>query len=712
MRKVQTDIPEELEDNPLLGFLSAHNFAPQWDRIKPEHVKPAMDFLLEDMKNKIRAVRDNPEKPTYKNTMGPLDDADILFHQALNTFSSILPEDKESAGQFTALSEQYWTTYAAVWTRFFANRVLYQRVKAIGQSGAFRFLPKPKKLLHESYMHEFEKGGAYLSKAKRREMKKNNTQLARAETSLAAAFKKTKNKALLFIDDFADLDGLPEGEITAAEERAKKHGRIGQWALTVQDPSFGLVMQSARNRKLREKLWLLSNSFAHQKGLDLTTRVRNIVRLRQYSAKTTGYNNFAEQVVCHNMAEQVETVDKFLKKLSTKYSEAQNHFLNTLQNFTRNTLEIPYLKPWDVAYASNEYLKHKLGFDETALSDYFSLEPTLQAQFDHFEKLLGLRFEEDNSYPVYHQDMRSFNVYDKKSSDLRGILYLDLFDRPNKGSSIAYVTPIASSGKIEASEQPASALLMCRFNKGANTKPSLLSFYDVLTLAHEMGHAVHALMGTGHPRSLSGMSVEGDYLEFPSSLMENWFYEPEVLRNFARHYKTGKPIPEQWLENVKNLRSLTPDFRMFYRLRLSKLDIAFAKANPKSITDLKKFEQRHAPEHDFMARYEKTRESLAKSYDYIFGGGYEACFYSYVWGWALEASVFKQFRKKGLYNKDLRTRLRKSLAAGGSDYGSSLYWNITNHAIKTDDLLERDGVNYWIKQGEKECKNALGQEPA
>lgn len=676
-----------MTDNPLLQISSLPNHAPPFDKISDAHYLPAVEAAIEEARASIAAIKTNKDAPDFENTIVALetsgetlgDVTGIFYNQLSAVGGDVLHELAEKIGPISANFS----------SDISLDPELFARVKAVyDQKDKLSLTPEQQTLLKDTY-RGFVRSGALLNE----EQKKRFREISQALSTLSPAFmhnaKKSAEEFELLIEDKANLSGLPESAISAAAHAAEEKGHKGKWLFTLDMPSFAPFMQYADNRDLREKIWRAFASRGYGGAFDNCENILKIVRLKHERAQMLGYKTHAHFVLEERMAETPERVFEFLEKMKKTYKPAAQKDLKTLRDFAREIGGPDDIKPWDVGYYS-EKLKQKLfSFSSEDFRPYFPLDKVLSGCFTHFSKLFGLRFTPSDKYPVWHPDVKVFEVFDERDNSFVGTLYGDFHPRSGKKDG-AWKTSYRSQGLYRGNVERPVIAIVCNFTKPTPDKPSLITHDEVTTLFHEMGHAVHGLLSRVTYRSLSGTSVLWDFVELPSQVQENWCYEKETLDLFAGHYQTSEKIPEDLIEKLRAAKNFMGGWMGLRQNNLATLDMAWYSQDPSGISDVAAFEDAETADTSLFPR---MAGPASTSFGHIFAGGYSAGYYSYKWAEVLDADTFEFFLERGLYDRKTASAYKDEiLARGGSEHPNILYRRFRGRDADPGALLRREGL--------------------
>lgn len=672
--------------NPLLAPSNLRNHAPRFDLIKESDYKPAVDAAIIEARANVDKIIANPDAPTFENTIVALETAGETLGSATGIFYNQLSAAGTDGLQ--ALSEEIGPVQANFGSDIILNSDLFKKVKAVyDQMESLKLSTEQKTLLEDTYRN-FVRGGALLDDAKKAELRKINEDMSTLGPVFANNVKKSSELFELLLDKKEDLDGLPDTAIEGAKEAAEEKGHIGKWLFTLDYPSFGPFVTFSTRRDLREKVWKAFNTRAWQDKFDNTENVFKIIKLRHRRAQLLGYTSHADFVLERRMAEKPEKVMSFLKELKAKYRIAALNDLNEIRAIAKAD-GIDDLMPWDVGYYSEKLQQQKFKFSSEDLRPYFPLDRVLEGTFDHFSKLFGLKFTAAPDYPTWHPDVVAYDVSEEATGKFVGTFYADFFPREGKKQG-AWMTSYREQGLFRGNVERPIIAIVCNFTKPTGDKPSLLTHDEVLTLFHEMGHAVHGLLAQGTYSSLSGTNVLWDFVELPSQVQENWLYEAEVLNSFARHYETGETIPADLIQKLRDGKNFMVGWGGLRQMGFSILDMEWHLRDPDTITDIIAFEDEVLKDALLFPRY---GGSSSVSFSHIFAGGYSAGYYSYKWAEVLDADTFEFFLEKGLYDRTTADKYKNEiLSKGGTEHPSILYRRFRGRDADPEALLRREGL--------------------
>jgi peptidyl-dipeptidase Dcp len=671
--------------NPLLQASKLPNKAPAFSKIKNAHYLPALETAIKEAKANIEAIKNNKAAPTFENTIVALENSSETLGDVTSVFYNML--SAVGGDELHALAAKIGPISSHFSSDLILDEALFKRIKSVfAKRKSLKLSTEQTRLLEDTYKG-FVRGGALLDAKSKKRLREISKQLSTLSPSFSQNVSKSSESFELLIKDKKKLSGLPEGAIEAAALAAKEKKKSG-WLFTLDFPSYMPVMQYADDRELREKIWRGFASRAYKDKYDNQKNILSIVKLKSERAKLLGYKTHADYVLQERMAEKSETVTAFLNKLKTAYKPAAFKDLKMLKAYAKKEHGMNDLKPWDVGYYS-EKLKHKLfDFSSEDFRPYFPLDKVLSGTFDHFSKLFDLTFKPAKGYDVWHKDVQVFEVFDKKNKKFIGTLFADFHPRTGKNPG-AWMTSFRDQGLYRGKLERPVIAIVCNFTKPTKDKPSLLTHDEVLTLFHEMGHAMHGLLSNVTYRGLAGTNVLWDFVELPSQVQENWCTEKKTLDMFASHYQTGKKIPAALIEKLRAAENFMVGLTGLRQVTLGTLDMAWHTADPSKIKSVTAFEDKITKP---LAFFPRLAGPTSTSFSHIFAGGYSAGYYSYKWAEVLDADTFELFLKRGLYDRKTANAYRVLLAKGGSEHPKILYKKFRGRNADPNALLRREGL--------------------
>ncbi|MGV0754842.1 M3 family metallopeptidase [Empedobacter brevis] len=673
-------------NNPLLEKFDTPFESAPFSKIKNENYKPAFIQAIEDAKAEIEAITQNPESPTFVNTIEAME----LSGEKLGRISSIFfnLNSAETNDEIQQIAQEVSPLLSEFGNDVRLNQDLFERIKTVyNQKDAFDLTEEQTYLLEKKYKG-FSRNGANLNEEDKTKLREIDKQLAMLSLQFGQNVLAETNAYELIITDENDLKGLPQYAIDQAKADAEQKNHEG-WLITLQAPSYIPFMQYAENRELREQLFKANGVKAYQDNeYNNEENVKNIVKLRHERAKILGYKTHADYVLEERMAKTPVTVLDFLHDLLTKAKPFAEKEIKELADFAKNTDGIEILQRWDHAYYAEKLKQKKFSLSDEELKPYFQLDNVVQGAFEVATKLYGITFKEIDYIDKYNDDVTTYEVLDQDNNFL-SLLYTDFFPRAGKRPG-AWMTSFREASNVNGHNKRPHVSIVCNFTKPTKDTPSLLTFQEVTTLFHEFGHALHGMLPNTTYESLSGTNVYWDFVELPSQFYENFCYEPEALKLFAKHYRTGEIIPQQLIEKVKVSSSFMEGYQTVRQLSFGLLDMAYHGNDLIEIEDLQAFEKETFKQTELYPEVDKTM--MSTSFSHIFQGGYSSGYYSYKWAEVLDADAFSFFQETGIFNKDTANKFYKLLSSGGTIEPMKLYEEFRGHQPTSDALLKRAGL--------------------
>ena len=667
-------------------FQTKHNTAP-FSEIKIEDYKPAFLENIKKARAEIDAITNNPEKPTFENTIEALE----FSGDALDRLSSIFfnLNSAETSDEMQKIAQEVTPLLTEFGNDITLNEDLFKRIKAVQEQKLTLNLSVEQTTLLDKKFKSFSRNGALLSEEDKLKLREIDGDLAKLKLTYGENILAETNNYQLHITKKEDLKGLPEGAIEAAQALAKNKNLEG-WIFTLDMPSYLPFMTYADNRELRKELAIATGKKGFQNNeFDNRNITLKIANLRFERANLLGYKTHSHFVLEERMAQNPDKVTSFLNDLLKKAKPSAKREFAQLTSFAKELDGIEKLEKWDGAYYSEKLKQQLFNLDDEKLKPYFQLEKVLDGAFTIANKLFGLSFTEVFDIDKYHEEVTTYEVKDE-FGELVAVFYADFFPRKGKRNG-AWMTSFKSQYINDGKNERPHVSNVCNFTKPTETKPSLLTFNEVTTLFHEFGHGLHGMLANTVYPSLSGTSVFWDFVELPSQIMENWCYEPEALALFAKHYETGAVIPQEYVQKIKESASFQEGMATLRQLSFGLLDMAFHSNDPSEIKDIKAFEK---SVFENTTIYPDVAENcMSVSFSHIFNGGYSSGYYSYKWAEVLDADAFAYFQEKGIFDKETATKFKDHvLSQGGTELPMELYKRFRGQEPKADALLKRAGL--------------------
>lgn len=679
---------KEARMNPFMQPYDAPFGIPPFEKITLADYMPAFEAGMAEQKAEVEAISSNPDAPTFANTVEALERSGALLTRVSDVFFNL--NSSLTSDSMQALAKAVSPKLSAHNDDIMLNQKLFERVKALHDQMETLELNQEQKMLLDKLYKRFVRGGALLNDEQKDQLRKINEELSLLSLQFGDNVLAENNKFKVFIENKDDLAGLPETFLNNAAEAAAAEGKQGQWLLTLHKPSLIPVLQFAHNRALREKMYkgyIMRGD--NNDELDNKKLVLRTADLRLQKAKLLGYPNHAAFVLDQTMAKTPDAVLNFVADLSRDAMPMARKEAEELQKMINKTGGNFKLEPWDWWYYAEMVRKEKYDLDENALRPYFKLENVRDGVFALAGKLYGLKFNPRNDLPKYHPDVEVYEVTESDGSHV-GILYMDYFPRPSKSGG-AWMSNFREQSIRDGQFIHPIVTTNYNFTAPSAGMPALLSWDEVETLFHEMGHALHGLLANTTYTSLSGTNVPRDFVELPSQIMENWASEPEMLALYAFHYQTGELIPNELVEKMQRSGKFNQGFAMAEYLAASQLDMDWHVLESEIPQDVDAFEAVSVKKSglipEIVPRYRSTY------FSHIFSGGYSAGYYSYLWAEVLDADAFEAFKENGLFDQTTAGKFRTFvLEKGGTVDPMELYVAFRGKQPDRKALLKKRGI--------------------
>ena len=680
-------------ENPFfVAYNTPHDTVP-FDRIRLEDYEPAFMEGIRRDNEEIDKIINNPDTPTFENTIAFNDHSmgehyyDLL-DRVSNVFSCLM--SAETNDDMEALAQKMSPILTKHANDVCLNSKLFERVRYVHDHPNRELNAEEKMLLDKSY-DGFVRSGALLDEEGKEKLRK----ITEESSMLALQFsqnllKETKAFELHIIDE-AQLDGLPDTARDAARQTAKEKGVEG-WIFTLDYPSYSPFMTYSTQRELRKKMYMARNTECiHDNSENNLEICKRLINLRRQLAQLLGYDTYADYVLKHRMASNVENVYKLLDDLIAAYKPTAIKEVEEIDAMARKMEGDDFVvEPWDFGFYSHKLQMEKYNFDAEMLRPYFQLDKVIEGVFGLAHRLYGISFKENKDIPVYHPDVKAFEVFDEDGSFL-AVFYADFHPRKGKQGG-AWMTEFKGQWIDDkgVNSRPHVSVVM-NFTKPTAEKPALLTLGEVETFLHEFGHSLHGMFANTKYATLSGTNVWWDFVELPSQFMENYATEKEFLRTFAFHYQTGEPLPDELITRIHQSRNYMAAYGCLRQVSFGLLDMAYYTKKEEFTGDIIPFEKKAWA--DAMVTKQLPDTCMTVQFSHIMAGGYSAGYYSYKWAEVLDADAFSVFKKAGIFDKTTATRWRREvLSKGGTEHPMILYKRFRGGEPTIDALLERDGI--------------------
>lgn len=685
------NITKEHRTNPFFEpYNTPHDTVP-FDRIRLEDYEEAFMEGIRRDNEQIEKTINNPDKPTFDNTIINVDDDkdgyyDLLSRVSTVFFNMLSAETNDAMDELAQKLQPVLTKHS---NDVRLNKRLFERIQAVHRHHR-KLTPEEKRLLDNCY-DGFRRSGALLDD----EGKEKLRQLTEEASMLSLQFSQNllkENKAYtLHITDESQLEGLPDTAREAALAAAGERGLDG-WVFTLDFPSYSPFMTYASDRGLRKQMYMARNTVCtHDNETNNLGICKRIVNLRREIAQLLGYKTYAEYVLKNRMASNARNVYKLLDSLIDAYKPTAVKEVEQIEKLARKLEGRDFkVEPWDFSYYSHKLQLQKFNIDSEMLRPYFELSKVIDGVFGLANRLYGITFKENKDIPVYHPDVKAYEVFDKDGSYL-AVFYADFHPRMGKQGG-AWMTEYQGQWIDRKGEnvRPHVSVVM-NLTKPTDEKPALLTLGEVETFLHEFGHSLHGMFANTRFESLSGTNVWWDFVELPSQFMENYSVEKEFLRTFAFHYKTGEPLPDELIDRIVKSRNFMSAYACLRQVSLGLLDMAYYTKKGEFDEDIIPFEKKAWKKAIVSAQQADT--CMTVQFSHIMAGGYAAGYYSYKWAEVLDADAFSVFKKNGIFNAKTAQRFRDNiLSKGGTEHPMTLYKRFKGSEPTIDALLKRNGI--------------------
>lgn len=668
--------------NPLLEKFNTKYTSSPFSDIKEEHYLPAFQELVKTAEKEIDEITNNPETPTFENTI----EAMAFSGEQLDRVSSIFfnLNSAETNDEIQKIAQDVSPLLTEFSSKISQNEKLFERIKNVyDQKDNLSLNEEQKMLLNETYKG-FVRSGALLNEEDKKKLEKINMDLSIKSLQFGQNALASTNAYFKHITDKEELKGIPEAILEQYKEDAKEKGLEG-YVITLQYPSYLPALTYAENRELRKELALANGKKSFDGGeFDNQNLIKEIVKLRQEKAELLGYKNYANFVLEERMAKSPEKVFEFLNELLDKAKPFAQKEIEELKTLAKAD-GIDEIHSYDHAFYAEKLRKQKFDIDDEELKPYFQLEKVQEAVFGLAGTLFELEFKEINDVQKYHDDVKTYEI--TENGNVKALLYADYHPRKGKRAG-AWMTSYKNQYKKDGENSRPHISVVCNFTKPTKDTPSLLTFQEVTTLFHEFGHALHGVLADTQYPNLSGTSVKWDFVELPSQFLENFCYEPEFLKTFAKHYQTGEILPDEKIEKLSQSKSFMEGYQTMRQVGLGLLDMAFhSSVSEHEVTDVKEFENHFTKATQMYPSNPET--ATAPSFSHIFQGGYSAGYYSYKWAEVLDADAFQYFKENGIFNPEIASKYKVLLSSGGTKDPMELFKAFRGSEPKVESLLKR-----------------------
>lgn len=672
-------------ENPLLGYFGTKYESAPFTKIMPKHFIPAIEKNIQESIEAIDKITNQTSQPSFDNTIDALQNiGEFLERNSALLFNLNSAETTEEIQKITQQASPILTKFQ---NDVRLNQVLFERIKTVYENRENENLTTEQLALLEKEFKGFTRNGALLSQDKKDILREIDTKKAQLSLRFGENVLADTNSFSLHVTEKKELKGIPDQVREMAADIAKSKNKTG-WVFTLDYPSYVPFMTYLEDRSLRRKMSLAFGKRGFQENDHNNSEIiLKLIKLRKKRAELLGYESHASFVLEERMAGSEENVNNFLEDLYQKALPAAKKEWEEIEEFAKENLNLDKIEKWDTAYVSEKLKQAQLDLNEQLLKPYFPLEKVKLGLFEIVGKLYGLSFKKNNDIEGYHEEVDIYEVFNSQG-EYHALLYTDFFPREGKRNG-AWMTSYRSQKK----GQRPHISIVCNFSKPTASLPSLLTFQEVSTLFHEFGHALHGILADTTYGTLSGTNVHWDFVELPSQIMENWCYEKEALKLFAKHYKTNEIIPMRYVKKIKKVAHFQQGLQTLRQLGFGFLDLSYHNKKATEIKDIKNHEKEILQRVQFLGEYPENCTSTA--FSHIFQGGYSAGYYSYKWSEVLDADAFELFLEKGIFDLETSKSFKENiLSKGGTEHPMKLYKKFRGKSPDPKALLKRAGLVY------------------
>ncbi len=666
--------------NPLLQPFSTPYQSAPFNEIKEEHFLPAFQELIKISEKEIDEIVGNQEEPTFENVIEALAFSGEKLEVVSGIFFNL--NSAETNDEIQKIAQEVSPLLTEFSAKISQNLPLFEKIKKVfDEKEKYNLNEEQQMLLNETYKG-FVRSGALLNDADKEKFKNISIELSKNSLQFGQNVLAETNNYFKHITNEKELAGIPEAILEQYREEAKERNLEG-FVVTLQYPSFLPLMTYAENRELRKELALANGKKSFQNNeYDNQNLIKEIISLKQEKAKLLGYENYADYVLGERMAKSPVQVKSFLNELLEKAKPYAEKEIDELKKLAKAD-GIEAMQSYDHTFYAEKLRKQKFDIDDEELKPFFQLEKVQEAVFGLAKTLFGLEFKETSEIQKYHEEVKTYKIFE--DGKFKALLYADYFPRKGKRAG-AWMTSFKSQSIKNGENNRPHISVVCNFSKPTSETPSLLTFQEVTTLFHEFGHALHGVLANTTYPNLSGTSVKWDFVELPSQFLENYCYEPEFLKTFAKHYQTGEVLPNEKIQKISDSKNFMEGYQTLRQIGFGLLDMAYH-SDPEKVGDVKTFEVEETKATNLYPSNPETM--MSTSFSHIFQGGYSAGYYSYKWAEVLDADAFQYFKENGIFNPEIAAKYKILLSSGGTKDPMELFKNFRGSEPNVESLLKR-----------------------
>ncbi len=682
----------EMHENPFMSAYDTPYEIPPFDKIEYDNYLPALKAGIEQKKAQIDSITANPEEATFDNTIMPLERSGEILDRVAYVFFAL--DESNSSDEMVKIAEEFYPTYSQFGDEMTMNDALFQRIKHVYDNR--EGLDPDKKLAVENYYKQFTRNGALLPADKKEELKTVNTELANLYLTFNKNLLAATNAFEIVVADSTRLAGLPQSSIDQAAEEAKNRGKEG-WVFTLHAPSRLPLLQFAQDRDLRKQMYEGYTTLASDGQYNNLPVINKILQARAKKAALLGFKNFGEYMTDNVMAKNVKNAEDLLMQIWEPAVSRVHEEVAEMQAVVNEEGGDFKIAPWDYYYYAEKVRKKKYDLDENEVRQYFALDSVRNGIFSMAGKLYGVKFTEMPDAPKYHPEVTVYDVTDAATDEHIAVFMTDYFPRDSKRQG-AWMSEFKGSWQNADSTSSRPIIYnVGNFSRPGNGVPALLTIDEVETMFHEFGHGLHGMLSKARLKSQAGTNVDRDFVELPSQIHEHWAFEPEMLKMYAHHWKTGEVIPDALIKKLQDAATHNQGFTTAELTGAALLDLQFGKLNPTEDIDIAEFQQTVA--NNLGMPSELTFRYRAPYFKHIFGSdGYASGYYTYLWAEVLDTDGFELFKEKGIFDPETAKSFKENvLERGGSADPMELYVKFRGHEPSVDALLRNRGLEKHSK---------------
>lgn len=688
--------------NPFLTAYTTPYEIPPFDSIAYSDYLPALEAGIEQKKAQIDSIVNNPEAPTFDNTIMPLERSGEILDRVAMVFFAL--DESNSSPEMVEIAEKFYPTYSQFGDEMTMNDALFQRIKTVYDNR--ESLEPDQRRAVEEYYKSFVRNGALLDADKKEELKAVNTELANLYLTFNKNLLNATNAFEIVVEDSTRLSGLPQSSIAQAADEAKNRGMEGKWVFTLHAPSRLPLLQFADDRDLRQQMYQGYTTLAFEGENSNQPVINKILQARTRKAALLGFKDYGSYMTDNVMAKTVDNAEELLMKIWRPAVARVHEEVAEMQAYANAHGDNITIAPWDYYYYAEKVRKEKYDLDENEVRQYFALDSVRNGIFSMAERLYGVKFTEMPDAPKYYPEVTVYDVTDANTGEHVAVFMTDYYPRASKRQG-AWMSEFKGSWqKPDGTSSRPVIYNVGNFSRPTGDTPALLTIDEVETMFHEFGHGLHGMLSKARLKSQAGTNVDRDFVELPSQIHEHWAFEPEMLRTYAHHWKTGDTIPDELIAKIEAAATHNQGFTTTELVGAALLDLQYGKLNTDKDIDIAAFENQVSETLGMPA--ELTYRYRSPYFKHIFGSdGYASGYYTYLWAEVLDSDGFELFKEKGIFDPETAKKFKENvLEKGGSVDPMELYVNFRGHEPSVDALLRNRGL---APQPEINLKNKSGK---